>query len=297
MQKIYPILFSEAAKTSQDALDADLGLVVFKIKNDLTCVLLSVDRCQQAIETVRRTRGEPTSVRGGRVDARPRVLPADNALTRAIATRAVVGTIGAVNFGPAGRRGGPTPPWNVTGSGVVQKYGPLAYEIAMGAIYPEYLCSDMSLTADSYGIWNKMYQRSDVERKWLGDWGGQALYTPIDLMQQKTNMSKGIPRESQKSIDAFFKRIDQGEKPPPEELFNKMFVQHLPAAAKEMLGPFYAYRLAPSKTNLVNYTQLLKNGTEVIEEMAGGLNLSVGRVRKVIEDAAQKHFERLYYRK
>lgn len=273
--QIYPLLFSEAAKTSQDALDADLGLVVLKTKNDLTCVLLSVDRCQQAIETVRGTRS-------------------DRLVTRALATRAVVGTIGAVNFGTFG---GPKPPWNVTGSGVVQKYGPLAYEIAMGAIYPEYLCSDDSLTADSYGIWNKMYQRSDVERKWLGDWGGEALYTPIDLMQQKTSMSKGIPRESQKSIDAFLERIEQGEKPPPEELFNKMFVQHLPAAAKEMLGPFYAYRLAPSKTNLVNYTQLLKNGTEVIEEMAGGLNLSVGRVRKVIGDAAQEHFERLYYRK
>jgi hypothetical protein len=56
----------------------------------------------------------------------------------------------------------------------VKGYGPLLYQAAMYYFEPKWLESDESLTDDSYGIWNKMYEYSEkgvYERRYIGNVG------------------------------------------------------------------------------------------------------------------------------
>jgi len=59
--------------------------------------------------------------------------------------------------------------YKVSLSAAVNKFGPLAYQIAMTASNG-WLRSDLTLSKHSFKVWNTMYRMPDLyERKWLGD--------------------------------------------------------------------------------------------------------------------------------
>jgi hypothetical protein len=69
------------------------------------------------------------------------------------------------------------------------KFGPLAYQLVMGSIYPGWLRSGASLTPGSKSVWNKMYQISEsgryessrYERKWLGEFRDEAVTSAMQV--------------------------------------------------------------------------------------------------------------------
>jgi len=319
--KLYPFLFSEAAKTSQDAVNANTGLYVFKSEDEVTCVLFSVDRCHQAIESFLQnyqgTSDKPADKTKQPVAAPtpmqhsndPRVPPwkskeegeaylrskglqeaSDSKeqkldwLTGKLGSRAIIGVIRA---NPMDTERGDL--WSVGSSAAVQKYGPLVYEIGMGAIYPEYIRSDFSLTPDSRKVWNVMMTRKDVERKWVGEWGSRQLVTSWDVSDIQPDQ-----KTSGKQLNKFFDKVENEEFDLDEANFNKQFVQILSPENQAKLGPFYAYRLSPDRTKLVDYNLLQKNGEDVIEELAGTFAASTKDIEDVLLDAAREHFMRLY---
>ena len=319
--KLYPLLFSEAAKTVQDALKADAALYVYKGEDEVTCVLFSVNRCHEAIESylenyqgtldkpapkAKQSVAEPASVERS---SDPRVPPWKSKeegeeylrskglqeasdpvgakldwLAQKLGDRAIIGVIRANSLDTD--RGDL---WNIGSSAAVQKYGPLIYDISMAAIYPEYIRSDFSLTPASRKVWNVMMTRKDVERKWVGEWGVSQVLTSWDVSD-----IQGDAKTSGKQLNNFIQKVEDYEIDLNENVFNKMFVEKLSPENKAKLGPFYACRLSPDRTKLVDYNRLLKAGDDIIEELAGTFGSNIKDVEDVLLDAAREHFMRLY---
>jgi hypothetical protein len=301
--KLYPILF-EAAKTSEEALDADLAIYVDKGRRSSTTVILfsqnrTLDLIDSYLEKYKGTMKATPSDWGGWDAAtdEPAPVSSDSApwsikesggdnkdakidwLIQKIGNRVVVGAVGAT-----GAVGGI---YRVFGSAAVQKYGPMIYEMVMAAIYPSYLRSDYSLTADSRTVWNKMYLRKDVEREWVGS---------FDSIRQELETSFGVAGMKSEVAQDFASDLAGGRWPNAinKNLFDKELVAKLPPEDLAKLGPFYAYRLKPSATKLVDYTKLLRLGEDLIEQLAGTFKLPVREIQKILAEAAREQFQRLY---
>lgn len=144
--KLYPILF-EAARTAGESLSK--GIVAIRTGNygDRHISLLSKRRAEKALE-------KASIVVGG--DS-PR-------LRKAIANDATVASVAYSEQSPG--------LYAVQTSAGVNKFGPLAYQLVMFDIQPDWLKSDTSLSEDSMSVWQKMYDISEkgvYERKWVGD--------------------------------------------------------------------------------------------------------------------------------
>jgi hypothetical protein len=308
--KLYPILF-EAAKTSEEALDADLAIYVDKGRSSTTVILFSQNRTLDLIdsylEKYKGTMKAPPSDWGGwdaatRIDGdkttdEPAPVSSDSApwsikesggdnkdakidwLIQKIGNRVVVGAVGAT-----GAVGGI---YRVFGSAAVQKYGPMIYEMVMATIYPSYLRSDYSLSSDSRTVWNKMYLRKDVEREWIGSFEDsiQELETSFGVAGMKSEVAQDF------ASDLAGGRWRNGIN---KNLFDKELVAKLPPEDLAKLGPFYAYRLKPSATKLVDYTKLHRLGEDLIEQLAGTFKLPVREIQKILAEAAREQFQRLY---
>lgn len=271
--KLYPILF-EAAKTSQEALDADLAIYVDKARSSTTVILFSQNRTLDLIDSYHeKYKGTIKESGGDNKDAKI------DWLIQKLGNRVVVGGVGA-----SGAVGGI---YRVFGSAAVQKYGPMIYEMVMAAIYPSYLRSDYSLTADSRTVWNKMYLRKDVEREWVGSFEDsiQELETSFGVAGMKSEVAQDFA--SDLAGGRWRNGIDKN-------LFDKELVAKLPPEDLAKLGPFYAYRLKPSATKLVDYTKLLHLGEDLIQQLAGTFKLPAREIQKILAAAAREQFDRLY---
>lgn len=299
--KLYPMLF-EAAKTPEQAIEAELGLFVYPTDDLISVILIDIERCEnilksylekkgnlpvKKIESVVSTTAPQQLSTGDPYD--PNLAPwkineayesADvkkQWLTTAIGNRAIVGGVG-VRLADT---------WRVSYSVAVEKYGPLLYDVAMAAIYPEYLCSDYDLTAASQNIWNKMLSRNDIEKIPVTELGDD-LYMMISTSFNVSGLTSKQAEEADKSIGDQEAELDS-------EWFDN-FVNSLPPEDKAKLGPFYGFRRKAGK-DLSKYTYLLKASDDIIEMFAGSMKLKRFDVEEAIEEAAIQMFKRLYPKK
>jgi len=144
--------------------------------------------------------------------------------------------------------------------------------MVMGSIYPEYIRSDESLTTGSRRVWNVMYNRSDVERSWIGNWGMDEVITSWNV----SDMSE------QENIVDILDDIENDVLVTEKES-NDEFVRNLDSDNKQKLGPFYAYR-----------RQSEISTKSAIQDLAENFKASVDEIKIALEMAAALHFERLY---
>lgn len=181
----------------------------------------------------------------------------------------------------------------VGGSSGVNKFGPLVYEIVMQSVYPAYLRSDYSLKEGSRNVWNKMYQRGDVEKKWVGSFGGSPADS-YDLLEDSiiSIPKKEMPSEGTKSTKDLLKIYLEDIHPtaPTEDVFldflrdNNIDINNL--------GNFYAYRTKTGNTGPVK--AMFELGDQMREYMLTKLETTSDAVSEAFRTGANKHFSRMY---
>ena len=180
----------------------------------------------------------------------------------------------------------------VGSSSGVNKFGPLVYEIVMQSIYPAYLRSDSSLKEGSRNVWNKMYQRGDVEKKWVGSFGSHTE-SYINLEDSIISIpKKEMPSEGTKSTKDLLKIYLEDIHPtaPTEDVFldflrdNNIDINNL--------GNFYAYRTKTGNTGPVK--AMFELGDQMREYMITKLETTSDAVSEVFRGGARKHFSRMY---
>ena len=262
--KLYPIIYTnEAAKTPEEAIEAELGLFVQNDGRSAYVILLSAERCEAIVRSYQ-TKGMMAKRWG-----------MQEWLTIALGNRAIVGGVAA------DRADGEM--WRVSYSVAVEKYGPMLYEAMMGIIYPDYLRSDYSLTKDSQTIWNKMLQRKDVKAvpvDELSDDAWEALTTSFNVAGLTSAAAKKAQKELRQTGEA------------PEGWFNK-FVETLPPEDKEKLGPFYAYQKKTGE-HLSKYNTLFEAADDIVRMFQTTLKLSEDDVKDAISIASVDTFRRFY---
>ena len=209
--KLYPILF-EAAKTAGESLSK--GIIAIRTGNygGRHISLLSKRRAEKALE-------KTGIVVGG--DS-PR-------LRKAIANDATVASVTYSEQSPG--------LYAVHTSAGVNKFGPLAYQLVMFDIQPDWLKSDTSLSSDSLNVWQKMYDLSEkgvYERNWVGNFA-YGLYIVAAMME--------IAR--QWHGDDFFSREGLGwDGTGDEQSFLKFLAEQEDKdnADPALFGYFWAYR-------------------------------------------------------
>lgn len=160
---LYPILF-EAARTAGESLSK--GVIAIRTGNygGGHISLLSKRRADKALEKVSIVAGSDS----------PEVR-------KAIANDATVASVAYSEQSPG--------LYAVHTSAGVNKFGPLAYQLVMFDIQPDWLKSDTSLSEDSMSVWQKMYDLSEkgvYERKWVGDFtdGPYIVEAMMEIAQQ-----------------------------------------------------------------------------------------------------------------
>lgn len=273
--KLYPILF-EAARTVEDAIDSEMALFVENEPDFTHCILFKEEIIHDLIDSYLEDKGVAAPKSTGMTIKAAKI----DWLIEHIGREAIVGNVGAgISSGNL---------YKVYGSSAVDKFGPLSYEILMAAIYPSYLRSDGNLTDDSRRVWNKMYQRQDVGRHWVGNFSGgnDELITSFAAANLTSEVAKDF------SSDLGGGRWDGEEL--TEEFFNEELVAKLPPEDLAKLGPFYAYRLRPAKTVTVDYVSLMRRGNDLVEELAGAFKLPIAEIEDIMTEASREHFDKLY---
>jgi len=182
----------------------------------------------------------------------------------------------------------------VGASSGVNKFGPLVYEIVMQSIYPAYLRSDSTLKAGSRNVWNKMYQRGDVEKKWVGSFGSSPAGSYDNLKDSITSipLNELAPNDATKTTKQLLKIYLNDIYPtaPTEDVFldflrdNKIDINNY--------GNFYAYRTTTGYTGPVK--TMFDLGDQMREYMITKLEATSDAVSEVLRGGAYKHFSRLY---
>ena len=263
--KLYPLIYiNEGARTSEEAVSK--GVAAYLTKEN-SIVLFVIDR---VIDTTKRfVEKYPSNVRNAWHN---------EMLGTELAKRSIVAEITTTSVGDD--------LYKVESSAGVSKFGPLAYQLAMVNIYPNWLISDVSLTEDggSADVWNKMYELSTkgvYERKWLGEYQPNSVLSPLVDRMQTTTKGRNIFRDykpvygyetSEDGIQAYLE--DHG--------FEKEYSPY-------EFGFFYAYRLADSQS--VGVANLFNLGDKVVEEMK---TLGIDDPDEVLSSADYEFFERRY---
>jgi len=181
----------------------------------------------------------------------------------------------------------------VGNSSGVNKFGPLVYEIVMQSIYPAYLRSDASLRKGSRNVWNKMYQRGDVEKKWVGSFGGSHTESYDNLENSITSIPRNeMPSEGTKSTKDLLKIYLNKIHPtaPTEDVFLDFLRDNNIDINNH--GNFYAYRTTTGYTGPVK--TMFDLGDQMREYMITKLEATSDAVSEVLRGGASKHFVRMY---
>ena len=273
--KLYPLIYTnEAAKTSGDAISAKLGLIVGGgIAGTKNIVLYSGSVARRIYE---RHLSHPE-------EALEWVGRGDFLFTQ-LAQQAIVGIITFRNHA--------TNLVAVKFSAATDKFGPLLYEIAMGMANPKFVHSDYQLTKGSRVVWQKMYNRTDVERKWLGHFFSNVDDAGIHLHAAAEACGVASQIRVQKFI--YDIKLQEGKWNPveAERMFEEKVLSRIGDRSK--FGAMYAYRLAAGGA-LTDYNKLLANGEDFAEELAGAFKLTTKRVKKEIINAGDEFFMNLYH--
>ena len=187
--------------------------------------------------------------------------------------------------------------YGVGNSSGVNKFGPLVYEIVMQSIYPAYLRSDASLRKGSRNVWNKMYQRGDVEKKWVGSFGGSYIGSHTESYLNLEDSIKSIPAnempsEGTESSKDLLRRYLRDIYPTAQT--EDVFLDFLRDNNIDINnhGNFYAYRTTTGYTGPVK--TMFDLGDQMREYMITKLEATSDAVSEVLRGGASKHFSRMY---
>jgi len=264
--KLYPLIYTnEAARTTEEATAK--GVAAF-LTEENTIVLFVIKRVIDI--TKRFVEKYPVNVRKAYHN---------EMLGTELAKRSIVAEITTVSVGAS------TSDLNkVDSSAGVSRFGPLAYQLAMANIHPNWLISDVSLTEDggSADVWNKMYELSTkgvYERKWLGEYNRNSAYSPLVRRMQTTKKGRELFSDytpiygtSEEGIQAFLEDHGRENEYSPYEF-----------------GFFYAYRLTNPQS--IQTTGLFNAGDNVVMEMK---KLGIDDPNEVLSSAGFEFFERRY---
>lgn len=267
--KLYSLLFlDEAARTPEEA--SSKGIAALNLKNRV--VLFSVNR---VLETTKKFLQKTPKTEQNESDY-------DEMLGTELAKRSIVGQV-------------LVSPWRISTdlsvvntSAGVNKFGPLAYQLAMAAIHPSWLMSDQTLTTGKAGrggsadVWNKMYELSEqgvYERKWLGDYNLNSKTSPLVHRMNATPKAENIFAHynivygtSEEGIQGYLEDHGLESKYSPSEF-----------------GYFWAYRLADPSS--VNGSKLYIAGSGLVEDMK---KLGVTDPERSLDMAGSEFFDRRY---
>jgi uncharacterized membrane protein (UPF0127 family) len=268
------VLYTEAARTSFEAVHNEMA-ILFTYDNpaeDIAVTLVSVDEVDDFISTVR---SKPKAAR--------RLVD----LKWILANKAIVGSITA--------RRSQTDLYAIDATAATDKYGPLLYDLLMGAIYPAYLRSDIRLTAGSRNVWNQMFKRDDVEREWLG-----SVSSVIDVKEVMSAVLNGWGPSARVAAREYEENhLDSETVESGGEAYDNFvtFVQRLYRISRtdaDNIGPFFAYRKKPGKTELGDFSKLWRRGIDMIDELAKLYGVTNKDVLDKVDEAGQLHFNSLY---
>jgi hypothetical protein len=286
--KLYPILYlNEGPKTASESLEK--GIVAVKIFSHI--ILLSKKRVFEAIRGIEKKSKEP--------------IPEENSeefetwkknLSLRLGNRAIVGAITYEKL-----KGNL---YSVNTSAGVNKFGPLAYQIAMYKMGDSWLRCDDSLREASLSVWQTMYDLSEkgvYERKWLGDWGWrnipEAVYTWVDA----TNDTK-----TGEYLEGYIKKTEADIKAGGGDLDDTGFIDYLTKSpmkggvgvmqydmhtSPSKFGNFWAYR----KTDHDPFIEdLFNDGEDMFDELKAEYGISPAAMTDIIEEGATRFFRRRY---
>lgn len=268
------VLYAEAARTSFEAVHNEMA-ILFTYDNpaeDIAVTLVSVDEVDDFISVVR---------------SKPKNARRLTDLKWLFANKAIIGSITA--------RRRQTDLYAIDATAATDKYGPLLYDLLMGAIYPAYLKSDTRLTAGSRNIWNVMFKRDDVEREWLGN-----VSSVIDIKEVMSALSSGWGPSARVAAREYEENhLDSETVESGGGAYNNFvdFVQRLYRISKadgDNIGPFFAYRKKPGKTELGDFSKLWRRGIDLIDELAKLYGVTNKDILDKVDEAGQLHFNNLY---
>lgn len=265
--KLYPLLFlDEAAKSVQEALQENLALFVDKNEEGLQAVLIKIPEVEAGLQEMVKT-----------IQANPDAYKNQNVALHQLAgilVHAVKGNVGAyLHMDPEMGL------YEVFGSSAQDKFGPLTYEIIMGLIYPYYLRSDASITKHAVQVWDKMYERADVSKIWLGNLSAEEL---------------------EKGFKAIGLRIPASEASTFSNITEEEYKSEFYPDVNPHIGPLYAYRLKPNSETNRAYRSLHENGSALVAKFHKELVKffpSLKRqdlVEKLFTHAGYLHFRSVY---
>lgn len=265
--KLFPIMYTEAAKTATEAIGQ--GVAAFshmEAGTQGTVVLVSVDRVISIFDGLLGQGWNPE-------DIEPSSATGQYAY-KMLGRRAIVGT---VDFSS----GEYDELWDVNYSAGVASYGPLAYQIAMHEIDQNWLMSDESLKPASQKVWQKMFELSNkgvYQRRWLGKWGAGPLSDRLAI---------GPGRQDLRDYED---GIDYGD---VEETDEAYFLEWLEERELQpnTYGWLWAYRTTSHDPKIEDLFLKGKDLENVLIERYG---FSEEEIAKIFVESGSKFFNRLY---
>jgi hypothetical protein len=271
---LYSIIY-EAARTAEEALSKGVSAVVTRGPKDTYFNHISLFDNNRLMKAIEPRTSKPTEsddvinlLGGGSYDS------ATDAAQRA-ANRALVGTIVYVKnqrFDDL---------FQISSSGAVSSFGPLAYQIVMYVISPAWLASDTSLKPASQRVWEKMFELSEqgvYERKFLG------LYSANEIYER---LPKNLPRNT---FYGYMDLLELEKIPPTEEAFLEWLKKNTTIEPKTV-GNFWCYSKTSHDPKIVD---MFANGEKVIKELEAKYNMPEKDVKNLLKTASAKLFDRLY---
>lgn len=289
--KLYPILYlNEGPKTASESIEK--GIVAVKLPSHV--VLLSKKRVFEAISGIEKKSGSP--------------VPEETStgfdyfmttLSERLGNRAIVGSITYEKV-----KGNL---YKVYTSAGVNKFGPLAYQIAMYRMGDSWLRSDYSLREASLSVWQTMYELSEkgvYERKWLGDWGWQNVSDAVYTWSEATGDTKTAAylEEYLEKTEAKATKVKAGGGSTDEAGFLDYLknspmkggvgvIQYDMHTSPSKFGNFWAYR----KTEHDPFIEDMFNDAEdMFEEIEEEYGISPSALTDIIDEASSRFFRRRY---
>jgi len=254
--KLYPIVY-EGARTAEEALSKGVSAVITRGPKDTYFNHITLFDNERLLKAARPRNSKPTDA------------------SRSAANRALVGTIAYLKnqrFDDL---------FQISSSGAVSSFGPLAYQIVMYVISPAWLASDTSLKPASQRVWEKMFELSErgvYERKFLGLYSYREIYERIP---------KNLPRTT------FYDYIDLLEREriaPTEEAFLDWLKTNT-NIEPHIVGNFWCYSKTSHDPLIVD---MFNSGENIIKVLGDEYNINEKDAKQLLKNAGAKLFDRLY---
>lgn len=266
--KLYPIIFTnEAARTAEESLTKNVLAV--KIYDNI--VLFSKKRAVKALSK----KEAPFA------HDKEEFFEWKGEMIKSFTNDAIVGVVSfrTLNIDL----------YKITSSAGVNRFGPLAYQLAMKKIDPAWLKSDNSLTEDSLKVWQKMYELSEqgvYQKKWLGEWGWESLI-PISVEAWVGATSN---YDIQDYLEKYLEEVRTNKRPHDEAYFLE-FVSKNKSLTPAMFGNFWAYQKTSHDPKI---QEMFQQGDMFVDEAKEKFNVRPGDLMDIIQDASGDFFNRRY---